>query len=152
MVEHEKYRSWLESQAKRFGAKYALDWRDLYQEFMLSVLEGKSAKFEWVFFETMREHYCRGVTGKRDAVDMVSGEELWGSIREAKKGMDEFEFIEYLADLRRTLNNTEYKLVCMLLAGFDKRDIFEQSKEMTRRELIQFWERIGVKNMRIWST
>lgn len=152
MVGDEKYYRWLESRAKEFGRKYRLDWRDLLQEFLLGVLEGKTAKFEHTYYEMVRREYCRGITGKRDAADIFSGEELWGSIQESKKSMGDFEFIEYLADLKRNLSDVEYKLVCMLLIGFDKRDIFEQSKDFTRREMVAFWSKIGVKNMRIWST
>lgn len=145
MVGDEKYYRWLETQAKRFGLKFNVEWQDLLQEFLLSIAEGKTGKFEFVFFESIRRSYKRGITGSHKAIEIAGGEEMLASVRDNRKQMSAYQFAEYLADLRRITSDTEYQLTCMYLCGFDKGEIFENSKELSRRELVALWKRLGIE-------
>lgn len=145
MVGDEKYYGWLQTQARNTGRKYRVDQEDLLQDFFLSVSEGKTAKFEHVFFESIRTEYKRGITGKHDAPEFSYDETLLKRVRYNDRRMTDHEFIEYLVDLKRLVSETEYKLVCMYLAGFDSREIWEQTKDVSRRDLAALWKRIGIR-------
>lgn len=151
MIGDEKYYLWLQTQARHFGFKYNIEWEDLLQEFFLSVAEGKTAQFEYVFYEVVRREYKKGITGKTEACDFSMDETLLSRVANARDSMDEFEFIEYLVDLKSLLNETEFKLVCLLLVGFDKGEIYEKSKDLSRRNLAAFWKKIGIKDYRNYS-
>lgn len=139
-----KYYKWLESRAKKFALKYRVDYEDLLQEFLLTIVEGKNKDFAHSFFSTIREEYKRGVTGSHDAIHMFSTEDILKPLGLAHATMGKYEFVEYLCDLQKYLNPTEYKLVCMFLVGFDKGEIFERTKDMSRRDFYAFWERINL--------
>lgn len=145
MVTDPPYWKWLESKAKSYGSKYGVDWRDLFQEFLLSVVEGKTAKFEHVFYGTIREEYKRGITGSHNKLEVFGGDELLKAVRDNRRSMSEYEFAEYLADLRRVTTEDEYKLTCMYLIGFDKGEIFEHVGRVGRKELGELWKRLGIE-------
>jgi hypothetical protein len=145
MVKDQKYAKWLESKAKSYGSKYGVDWRDLLQEFLLSIAEGKTAKFEHVFYGAIRSEYKRGITGSHNAVEVFGGDEIFQAIRDNRRSMSEYEFAEYLADLRRVTTDDEYKLACMFLLGFDKGEIFDHVGRKNRREIAALWKRLGIQ-------
>lgn len=152
IIEDKPYYEWLKRQAIRFEFKYGIDHEDLLQAFLLSVVEGSHGRFEQCWFGEIRKELKRGLTGSYDAVPVVGGEDILKSVKENSEKMDRIEFIEYLVDLQRMLSETEFKLVCLYLIGFDKGEIYEQCKDLSRRELVKFWDKIGIKQMRLWST
>lgn len=145
MIGDESYYSWLKAKSRNFGVKYKVDSEDLLQEFFLSVMEGKTAKFEHVFFGAIRSEYCRGVTGKHDAVDFSYDETLLVRVADTRRKLSDPDFIEYLCDLRSITSETEYKLVCMYLGGFDQGEIYEKAKDVSRRDLAALWKRLGLR-------
>lgn len=147
MVTDQKYYHWLQVNARKTAAKYDVSSDDLLQDFLLSVLEGKTAKFEHVFFESIRKEFQRGVTGKRNAAQFILDESVWGGLSDNRKGMTDHELIEYLCDLRSITTESEYKLVLLYLMGFESYEIFEQSREITRRELTALWQRVGIRGV-----
>lgn len=145
IVNDKPYYKWLQIQARKYAAKYRVDPDDLLQTFFLAVVEKQNPDIKHSFFGTIRKEYKRGITGSYDAVDVFSTEELIKPVRDASRAMDHYEFVEYLCDLKTMLNNeTEYKMVCMFLVGFDKGEIFERSKDLSRRDFKAFWERINL--------
>lgn len=146
MVTDQKYYNWLQTKARKAGQKYEVSSEDLLQDFFLSALEGKTAKFEHVFFNSIREEYCRGMTGKRSAPEISYDQELLVRVKDTRKTMGDHEFVEYLCDLKSICTETEYKLVCMYLAGFDQGEIYQKTKDIfSRRELAALWKRLGLR-------
>lgn len=145
MITDQKYHSWLTKQAVTFGFKYGVDSEDLLQDFFAAALEGKSAKFEYIFFESIKKEYLRGMTGTSKAKPFVFDPEILKQIKNNKRGMTDYEFIEYLCDLRTTLTEKEYQLVCMYLIGFDQYEIWQKVKDVSRRELAALWKKVGLK-------
>lgn len=144
MISDPKYYKWLQTKARKTATKYGIDHRDLLQDFFVSALEGKTAKFEHVFFNSIRKEYQRGITGKHEAANFSYDETLLTKVKDNRRSMPQHEFIEYLCDLRSITNETEYKVVCMYIAGFDQRDIWEKVKDVSRRDLYALWKRLGI--------
>jgi hypothetical protein len=145
MVSDPGYYRWLQQKARRTALKYRVDERDLLQDFFLSALEGKTAKFEHVFFSSIRSEYQRGITGRTDAADFSVDDTLLDRVRDNRRSMPDHEFIEYICDLRTICSETEFKLVCMYIVGFDQGEIWKMSKDVSRRELAALWKRLGLR-------
>lgn len=128
------------------AVKYRVDEQDLCQDFFLSALEGKTAKFEYVFFNSIRTEYLRGITGKTWAPEFTADDKVLSRIRENRKAMPDHEFIEYVCDLKSIVSEDEFKLVCLYIVGFDQGEIWEMSRNTTsRRDLAALWKRLGLR-------
>lgn len=145
MVTDQKYYYWISSKARKTAHKYGVDEQDLLQEFFVSALEGKTAKFEHVFYNAIRKDYCRGITGRQSASDFSESDDVLVNVKDNRRAMSDYDFIEYLCDLKALLTDNEYKLVCLYLAGFDQGEIYESTKDASRRELAALWKRLGLR-------
>ncbi len=144
ILKDEKYMRFLNSKAKKISFKYNVDYEDCLSNHFLELLEGHNVFLEQSAMGFIRKEYNRGLVGKRKCGDVWAPEELLQNVQMQKKAKDVFGFIEYLYDLSKMVTEVEYQLICMYLSGFDKGEIADKTKAMSRRDFYDFWERVGL--------
>lgn len=139
ILEDDKYFMFLKRISKKLGNTFNVDCDDIIQDYFLGLLEGHNHFIEQSAMSTVRKEYKRGFV--KSKFINISGqcciEDIAYILKEKRNFFDTEDFIDYLIDIGKTLNDIERKIVYLLLQGHNKTET---------REIIT-----GISNSRYWD-
>ena len=103
---------------------------DLIQEFYLALTDGQNTLIEHVAMSLLRKEIKRGITGKWDSDFSFSPTEALACVKQARKECSYEEFMAYIIDVMRPMNEFEQKFILLYIKGFSDFEVMEKIREI----------------------
>lgn len=129
ILKDEKYKRYLDGVARRISFKYGRGEEfkeELTQEFFKSLWEGFNTTIENVAKDMLRSELKKGIVGKRNSDFRFNSVEMLKQVKEMSKFLGSQEFVEYVVDCSKILNETEQRFLNLYLKGITKPEVIDE--------------------------
>lgn len=132
ILKDEKYKKYIKGTAWRIANKFRLGEgfiEDLIQEYYLKLLEGNNTLIEHVANSLLRKELKKGIVGKWNVDFKISSTDIMPIIKEVSKECTNEEFMHYIADIMRPMNEFERKFILLYIKGFTDLEVMEKIRK-----------------------
>ena len=132
ILKDNRYLKYIKGIALRIAFKYNRDKNfadEIVQDFFLALCEGNNTTIENVAKSYLRKELKRGIVGKWDVDFCFSTEDSLKYMKESYKFLSSYEFIEYIYDVFRGLNEFERKFILLYLKGFTDYEVMSEIRK-----------------------